>query len=202
MGNQKKLQPQAILFDLDGVLVDSLDAWWISLNSALEAFHQQPLTKKEFISRYWGHDLYDNLDRMNLSHDIGPLCNQMYSEHVDAIRLYPKAKETLEYFTHYEKGVITNTPGDSAHLILQKFGLQQFFDVVLTSDQVQKAKPHPEIVLKACQLLQVQPQQVVLVGDTRSDVNAGRAAGCTVIGVNVEGDYMIKTVGELPSLIK
>ena len=196
-----KRKPSAILFDMDGVLVDSLDSWWFSLNSALRAFNHKAITRNEFIEKYWGHDLYDNLDRMGLDHRIGTFCNNVYGEHLDAIKIYPDTRDTLEKFKEYKKGVITNTPKDCTCRILKKFDIEQFFDSVTTSDEVPKAKPYPDIVLKACNVLDVKPEDVVLIGDTDSDVKAGRAAGCTVVGININADYTIKRLSETTKLI-
>ena len=65
-----------------------------------------------------------------------------------------------------------------------------------------KAKPDPEIVIKACTVLDVEPDNTVLVGDTDSDVKAGKAAGCIVVGINVDADYTIKNLSELIKLIQ
>ncbi|MCK5636548.1 MAG: HAD family hydrolase, partial [Thermoplasmatales archaeon] len=51
------IKPEAILFDMDGVLVDSLDSWWASLNESLTKYGQAEITRDEFINKYWGHDL-------------------------------------------------------------------------------------------------------------------------------------------------
>lgn len=196
-----KMKPSAILFDMDGVLVDSLDSWLSSLNVALRSFNHKEITQEEFIEKYWGHDLYDNLKRMGLSNEIGMFCNSVYGEHLDAIKIYPDTKEMLQKLKGYKKGIITNTPKDCAHQILKDFDIEQYFEIVITSDEVAKAKPDPEIVLKACEFLGVKPENVVLIGDTDSDVKAGRAAGCTVIGVNVEADYTVKSLSELMNLV-
>jgi HAD superfamily hydrolase (TIGR01509 family) len=71
----------------------------------------------------------------------------------------------------------------------------------LTSNDVKRSKPDPEIVIKSCKLLKLKPEEVILVGDTNSDVKAGRAAGCRVIGINVEADYRIKDISEITSFI-
>ena len=55
--------------------------------------------------------------------------------------------------------------------------------------------------MKACERLNVDPKDVVLIGDTDSDVKAGRAAGCKVVGINVEADYTIRDLSELTTLI-
>ena len=196
-----KMKPSAILFDMDGVLVDSLDSWLLALNVALKAFGRREINRDEFIKKYWGHDLYDNLKRMGLDNEIGTFCNNVYGEHLNTIKIYSDARTTLEKLKRYKKGIITNTPQGCTRQILKKFDIEQYFDIVITSDEVPKAKPYPDIVFKACNLLDVKPENVVLVGDTDSDVKAGKAAGCTVVGLNINADYTIKKLSELIKLI-
>ena len=197
-----KIKPSAILFDMDGVLVDSLDSWFASLNAALKAFNHKEITKEEFIEKYWGHDLNDNLEKMGLNEEVGRFCNNIYGHHVNEIYIYPNTKEALRKLKGYKKGIITNTPKECAFQILKKFDIERYFDIVITSDEVYKAKPSPEIVLKACELLGVKPRDVVLIGDTNSDVKAGRAAGCIVVGVNINADYTISRLSELTDFIE
>jgi len=196
-----KLQPSAILFDMDGVLVDSLDSWWKALNSALKRFKHQELTRDEFIETYWGHDLKANLKRLNLNPQVAPFCNLTYGDHLDYIKIYPDTRRTLKQLASYKKAVITNTPTDCALQILKKLDIAQYFEAIITSDDVRKAKPDPEIVFTACKRLGVTPKTALLVGDTESDVKAGRAAGCTVVGLNIAADIMIQKLSELTDLI-
>jgi pyrophosphatase PpaX len=197
-----KLKPEAILFDMDGVLIDSLESWLSSLNAALKYLNYKEISREDFVKKYWGHDLYDNLEKMGLSREIGVFCNDVYSNHLDSVHIYPDTKDTLQKLGGYKKGIITNTPKVCAYEIMKQFDLEKYFDVVITSDDVNKAKPDPEIVLKACEFLDVEPEDVVLVGDTNSDVRAGKAAGCTVIGVNIGADYTVKDISELTRLIE
>jgi HAD superfamily hydrolase (TIGR01509 family) len=196
-----KLQPSAILFDMDGVLVDSLDSWWKALNSALKKFKHQELTRDEFIETYWGHDLKANLKRLKLNPQVAPFCNITYGDHLDYIKIYPDTKGTLEQLASFKKAIITNTPTDCARQILKKFDIAQYFEAIVTSDDVLKAKPNPEIVFTACKRLGVTPNTAILVGDTETDVKAGRAAGCTVVGLNITADIMIQRLSELTDLI-
>ena len=69
------LHPVALLFDMDGVLVDSLESWWRALDASLQAYGQPGITRDEFVRRFWGHDLYDNLRRLGLPAEIGSFCN-------------------------------------------------------------------------------------------------------------------------------
>ena len=217
----KKLRPSAILFDMDGVLIDSLDSWWHALNDALKRFKHQEITRDEFIlfeypaaccgwdgatgdiiQTYWGHDLKDNLRRLNLHPDVARFCNITYGGHMDSIHIYPDTKETLQELAAYKKAIITNTPTDCARQILKKFDIAQYFEAIITSDDVTKAKPDPEIVFMACERLGVHPETVVLIGDTKSDVQAGRVAGCTVIGLKIDADFSIQRLAELTNIIQ
>ena len=85
--------------------------------------------------------------------------------------------------------------------ILEVFNLRKYFNIVMTSDDVFRGKPSPEIVLKTCNSLEVKPEDVLLVGDTDSDVLAGRAAGCIVIGININADFTINNLFDLTTLI-
>jgi HAD superfamily hydrolase (TIGR01509 family) len=198
----KKLQPSALLFDMDGVLIDSLDSWWKALNNALTVFKHQEITRDEFIQTYWGHDLRENLKRLKLNPEVASFCNITYGGHIKYIKIYPDTKSTLQKLSNYKKAVITNTPTDCARQILDKFDIAKYFEEVITSDDVAKAKPDPEIVFKACERLHVDPKTVVLVGDTDSDVKAGRAAGCTVVGLNIAADVTIQRLSELTDLLR
>lgn len=197
-----KLQPTAILFDMDGVLIDSLDSWWNALNSALKTFKHQEITRDEFIQTYWGHDLRENLKRLKLNPEVARFCNITYGNHIDYIKIYADTKGTLKKLTSYRKAIITNTPTDCVQQILKKFDIAQYFEAIITSDDVAKAKPDPEIVFKACERLNVVPATVLLVGDTESDVKAGQAAGCTVVGLNIHADVTIQRLSELTDLVQ
>jgi len=196
-----KLKPSAILFDLDGVLVDSFDAWLAALNDALKLYNHNEISKDEFINRYWGHDLFDNINKMNLNLEVGEACNKFYKNHINKIRIYPGTKKILYKLKTFRKAVITNTPKDSAIKVLKKFDIYKYFKFVLTSNDVKMSKPDPEIILKSCELLNLKPREVILIGDTRSDVEAGKAAGCKVIGINVEADYKINNISQLVNFL-
>jgi phosphoglycolate phosphatase-like HAD superfamily hydrolase len=73
-----KYNPSAVLFDMDGVLIDSLDSWWQALNDALKRFKHQEITREEFIETYWGHDLRANLERLQLNPEVAEFCNVTY----------------------------------------------------------------------------------------------------------------------------
>lgn len=197
-----ELAPSAILFDMDGVLVDSLDSWWKALNSALIRFKHQEITRDEFMKTYWGYDLKANLKRLQLNPKVAKFCNITYGNYLDFIKIYPDTKSALRQLASYKKAIITNTPTDCAKQILRKFEIEQYFKEIITSDDVVKAKPDPEIVFKACERLGVDSKTVILVGDTQSDVKAGWAAGCTVVGLDIAADITIQRLLDLVDLLQ
>lgn len=196
-----KLKPKVILFDMDGVLVDSLDAWWASLNQALIHFNYKEISKAEFIEKYWGFDLKYNIEKMGLNYKVLNFCNTICGNYVDNVILYNDTRETLEKLYPYKKVLITNTPKNCTMQILKNYDLEKYFEIVLTSDDVNKGKPSPEIVLKACESLNVKPVDAIFIGDTKNDVIAGKEAGCIVIGIKIKADFTINSLSDLIDLL-
>ena len=197
-----KLSPDALLFDMDGVLIDSVDTWLTALNKALKNNQYRLIPKDEFIQSYWGHDLRDTFTMMDIPLTIVDQCSKIYENSIQKIRLYPSTIPTLQQLSGYPKAIITNTALQITEKIVQQFHLELYFSQITTGDEVRKAKPHPEIILRTCEKLNIKAKNALLIGDTKSDVIAGHAAGCTVIGVNIEADYVISDLSELPSLLQ
>jgi len=196
-----KIKPEALLFDLDGVLVDSIDAWWYSLNEAFEKYNEKPISLEEFKKIYWGHDLFYNIEKNNLSFEIGNECNKLYYKHLDKVKMFPEVDSVLNSLKNYKKCLVTNTPRDSTSKILEKLKIDKYFTKVFTSNDVKIAKPNPEIIFLACDFLQIKPEEAVLIGDTESDILAGRNANCKIIGVRINGDYRIESLDELKNIL-
>jgi HAD superfamily hydrolase (TIGR01509 family) len=195
--------PKALLFDMDGVLFDSLNSWWKSLNEALKKFKQETISKDQFIEEYWGFSLQKNLEKLNIEIDNKDFCNYFYKKYVDHITLFSDTKEILRKLESFPKAIITNTPKKCTMQILEKFHIKDFFDVIVTSDQIKKGKPSPDMVFKACEKLGVEVKQVVLIGDTENDVKAGRAAGCLTIGIQTSSaDIVIDHISKLDKIIE
>ncbi len=197
---------EAILFDLDGVLIDSFESWYQAFTKMLRAFGKEVLSRDTFRAKCWGPDLRHNLAALQLGEDAAWYVVHEQLKLVGLIELIPNAEEIVrrtkeEY--HLKVGLVTNTPRANVDEILDHFKLANHFDAVLTGDDVRKGKPEPELVTKACERLAVTPERAVLVGDTRTDFQAGKAAGCLVIGVgaNAAGDVHIERLEELVAVL-
>jgi HAD superfamily hydrolase (TIGR01509 family) len=194
---------KAILFDLDGVLVESVDVWLSAFNDALREMGFPPLSKEEFLKKHWGKSTVENFRSMGLGMDAVLLCWRRYLERLHEIKLFPATKEVLgRVRRRYKTALVTNTPKEGVERLLRRLGILDSFDLIVTGDDVREGKPSPEIVLLACRRLGITPAEALLVGDTQSDVEAGRRAGCRVVGIGVEADYTIKNIAELEPLLE
>ena len=82
----------------------------------------------------------------------------------------------------YKMGCVTNKPRSCTGPLLEQSGLVDFFEVVVAGDDLAEAKPAPAPLLYAADQLHVGPQDCVVIGDSRNDVDAARAAGMAVLG--------------------
>ncbi|RZN38790.1 MAG: HAD family hydrolase [Methanophagales archaeon ANME-1-THS] len=192
----------AILFDLDGVLINSFESWYQAFTNMLTAYGKKKLSRETFKARCWGPDLRHNLGALQLGEDAAEYCVREQIKLIPLIELFPGAEEVVRQTRERYKckvGLVTNTPRENVDKILAHFQLSNHFDAVITGDDVKKGKPDPEMVITACKRLNVKPDRVILVGDTKADYQAGKAAGCIVIGMgsNAAGDLHIEQLGEL-----
>ncbi len=195
-------QPKALLFDLDGVLINSIDSWWMSLNEAFQYYGYPRITKNEFIDRYWGHDLKDILPHQNIDLGIATFCANIYQKYFSFITLYQDTISTLQKLDTFRKAIITNTPSKCTLPLLKRFDIKKYFTTIVCSDEVKKAKPFPDIIYEACRRLMITPSEALMIGDTSSDIEAARRAGCKIIGKKIMGDSTIVELNDLIVLIK
>ncbi|MFX1520624.1 MAG: HAD family hydrolase [Promethearchaeota archaeon] len=129
----------------------------------------------------------------------------------NAIDGVQKTLKTLKD-ANYRLGVITALRKTELDTLLTKFNLNSYFEVIVTADDVQNIRPSPEIVSDAINLLNVQPREVICVGDTVNDILAAKNAGTYVIAVltgaqtekalrSENPDAIINNITALPSVL-
>jgi HAD superfamily hydrolase (TIGR01509 family) len=193
---------EAILFDLDGVLIDSFESWYQAFANMLKAYGKPEMSRETFRAKCWGPDLRHNLAALQLNEDAAWYCINEQQKLIGLIELLPDAEAVLRRTREDYKlkvGLVTNTPRANVDTIFEHFKLSNHFDAILTGDDVKRGKPDAEIVITACERLNVQPEHAVLVGDTKTDYQAGKAEGCFVVGVGAisAGDVHIEQLDEL-----
>jgi HAD superfamily hydrolase (TIGR01509 family) len=176
----------AVIFDMDGTLIDSMDP-------VNEAFIETILAAGG--PRYTHADIVAAFpkgpsDRM-LTHLLGrPVIAQEsagYHRRLDekaaSLSPYPGIAETLDSLAGTTRlAVFTGADRVSLQLLLRRTGLLERFEVTTGGDEVTHAKPAPEGILLTCERLGVEPSRAAYVGDSRPDMEAARAAGTVAVG--------------------
>ncbi|CAH0991473.1 Phosphoglycolate phosphatase [Sinobacterium norvegicum] len=193
-------KPQAVLFDLDGTLVDSVPDIALALDAALAelSLAEAGIDRvRDWVGNgarilvvrglAWGlQQTTESLSTEQIDR-AEQLFRQHYSRYLNqASALYSGVTEYLSWL-HAQAvpmAVVTNKPIAFVPALLSGLGIDGFFDVVLGGDSVDNSKPHPQMLLVACQRLGVEPQQCWMVGDSCNDIEAARAAEMPVVGVS------------------
>lgn len=203
---KRKTELKAVLFDLDGVILDSFEAWFNVFNHARRNFNLKEISREEFKDRAWGGSVKadaKNYFKNSDAEEIEKLYKHLISGYVDKTNLMPDAKKVLDAIKkkNIKIGLVTNTFGETVAAILKFHKLEEYFDSIVNADDVEKVKPYPDPVIKLCKNLGIMPDEAMLVGDTKNDYKAGKAAGCMVVGLNTKGDLMIDGLSDLLELV-
>lgn len=182
---------RAVLLDLDGTLLDTAPDLIACANQLLR---EQGLAEK--LPGSYGHSpslgsagLLQRAFHLPPGHpDMAPLHDRfldLYRQQLSIrTRPYPGMVEVLDALDArgIAWAVATNKPLALSEPVLAAFDLLQRTDALLCGDQVQRPKPHPEMLLHLCATLGVPPAEAVMVGDAKRDIAAGHAAGMRTLG--------------------
>ncbi|MDP1915287.1 MAG: GNAT family N-acetyltransferase [Myxococcales bacterium] len=193
---------RAVLFDMDGVLVRSEEVWFRVVEAAGVRFRGRAITRDEFFPTF-GQGTAADVPVFGLSCSVAELDAFYVSEfikHLDAMWVNPEAAPLAEALTKrgLRIGIVTNTVAPLARAILEHAKLATWFEVRATADRVEHAKPAPDLVLLGLKELGVSAADAVMIGDSRFDREAARAAGVRFIGLKLDGDGRIERLGDLP----
>ncbi len=196
---------KAILFDLDGTLIDSVPDLALAVNEMLRQLGRQ--TFSEDTIRYWvGNGAQTLVKRALLGkRDIeGKQIDEAlfedalarflaaYKKHLcEATRPYPHVSETLKELKArgYRLAIVTNKPEQFVGPILEGLGMGELFEAWLGGDSLPKKKPDPLPLLHLCETMQLKVEDAVIVGDSKNDILAAKACGMASIGVTYGYNY-------------
>jgi HAD superfamily hydrolase (TIGR01509 family) len=197
--------PRAVLFDMDGVLVRSEETWFRVVEESGRIFRGRPVTREEFAPTFGqGTDADISVFGLRCTPaELDRFYIEQFPRHAGTMWINPAARPLLEALK--ERGqlraVVTNSVTVLAEQVLELAGLRALFPVVACADQVPSAKPAPDLVLHACRQLSVNPAEAWMVGDSRYDRGAAKAAGATFIGLGIDGDHRLEELGDLLGLL-
>jgi HAD superfamily hydrolase (TIGR01549 family) len=215
---------KVILFDVGGTLIHTIEPLILAISMAFEQNSIKKPSSEEIIAQLGksATEIIESILPKNLSNfeekvkDCILLFQEIFPNKVlDEFKTIEGVQKTLKTLkdANYRLGVITALRKPELDKLLTKFNLNPFFEVFVTSDDVQNIRPSPEIVNMAMSLLNVQPKEIVCIGDTVNDILAAKNAGTYVISVltgaqneevlrSENPDAIIDNVSVLPSLLE
>ena len=199
---------RAILFDVDGVLLDTLESNTMAYNHDFTRLGGKPITVEEYRKFYHlpARDMFKKFFPDKSDEEIEEIIisrTERTSQFFKYARLNPGVLETLKTLKRdYTLGVVTSRMNLK---ILDHFSIREFFHVIVSLADVKNHKPHPEPINLALERLKIRPNEAVYVGDAASDAEASKAAGAkSIIYRNPEakGDWNIEDFGEIQGIVE
>ena len=194
----RKKKIKAVVFDLDGVLVDAKEWHYYALNKALKHFGFE-ITREEHLTSYDGLPTKVKLDKLSKEKKL-PLglikfisdLKQKYTEQYFFTECNPNffhqsviLKLKLD---GYKIAVASNSIRKTVKNALELSGIIKFVDFYLSNEDVKKPKPHPEIYIKAAKKLNLNPKNILVVEDNENGIKSAKLAKCEVLEVKNVND--------------
>jgi phosphoglycolate phosphatase len=218
---------KAVLFDLDGTLLDTVADIALALNRTLQEHGSLPLPEDEvrrmigrgspiLIERAvaWAGLTVDKTVRAAMLERFFHHYGELEESNEDRAKPYPGAAEALQavHGARLLTAVVTNKQHRFAAALFKRLGLAAHIDVLIGGDTCERRKPDPQPLLFACQSLGAAPSESLMVGDSVNDVQAARAAGIPVVCVSygynegrdpstLDCDELLDSLAELPALL-
>lgn len=183
---------KAVIFDLDGLLVDTELIAYQIYKDILEKYGYQ-FTKEEYSQDYSGKSMSVNVPHVIETYQLPWTVEQGLEEVLRAeerlltygVELKPGARELLAFLkeNHYKIAMASSSIRDRALNILRENGVLDYFGEFVFGKEVEKGKPYPDIFLKACEKLGERPEDCLVLEDSEAGIQAANAAGIPVICV-------------------
>jgi len=180
---------ELLIFDLDGTLIDSKQDIANSVNLTFKEVGLPELSH-ELIYTYVGNGVRQLMIDAVGSNDAELIDRTLacferhYLDHLlDETALFPGIAEVLAHFEDKKIALATNKPRHYTEKIMAGLKLNAQFDIVIGASPEIQLKPHPEMLLKTLEALDIAPSDAVMIGDSLNDFNAAKAAGVPACGV-------------------
>jgi len=189
---------KAVIFDMDGVLIDAKDWHYEALNKALELFGME-ISRYDHLVTFDGLPTRKKLEMLSIErglpeelHDFINGLKQQYTMEIVHQSCKPKfyhefALSKLKN-SGYKLAVCSNSIRNSVNVMLEKASLLQYMEFFLSNQDVSKGKPDPEMYNKAIERLGLSPKECMIVEDNEHGIAAARASGAHVMEVETVED--------------
>ena len=192
---------KAVIFDLDGTLIDAQMWHYEALNEALDIFGLS-ISMEDHLARFDGLPTRKKLEILSqergLPSSLFPMINEIKQERT--LRLvskfcFPRVEHLLLFQWLQERNVklavATNSIRMTAQRMLESAGIWPDLEVVVTNEDVSNPKPHAEVYMVAAQALGLDPRDCIAVEDNHFGLESAKSAGCEVLEVHGVEDVRI-----------
>ncbi|MDX1348520.1 MAG: phosphoglycolate phosphatase [Thiomicrorhabdus chilensis] len=222
----EKLKPGFVLFDLDGTLIDSVPDLAYCVDEMMKQLGM-PVRGEDAVRNWVGNGVERLTERALINAVDGepdpelmakayPIFLELYKDNTSQRScVYEGVIEGIEWVKAqgYRVACVTNKAEAFTIPLLKDKGLHDYFEVIVSGDTCAEKKPHPMPLLYAAEQLGVEPENALMVGDSKSDVKAARAAGfhifCMTYGYNhgedirdYEPDVVMDSFAEFPNYLQ
>ncbi len=210
----KKFQPNLIMIDVDGTLVDSVPDLAYCVDEMMVELGMEK--RGEDKVRHWvGNGVSKLVERAitgelegqlnkELFNKAYPIFLNYYAENTaKRTCLYEGVREGLDYLSSqgYYLGCVTNKATQFTHPLLKELGIFDYFKIVISGDTLTKKKPDPMPLLYGAEYFGVKPKGCLMIGDSVSDVKASRSAGFDIICMSYGYNHGNNIADEKPDLV-
>jgi beta-phosphoglucomutase len=199
---------KAVIFDMDGVLIEAKEWHYEALNRALELFGFQ-IRRYEHLTSYDGLPTKKKLEMLTiesgLPRELHSFINEMKQAYtMDIVHTQCKPRFVHEYAlaklkaAGYRLAVCSNSIRNTVEVMMQRASLDSYLDFVLSNEDVSKPKPDPEIYTTAMSRFSLSPDEILIVEDNENGIRAARASGAHVLVVpDVSGTNLDNILGRI-----
>jgi beta-phosphoglucomutase len=178
---------KAVLFDMDGVLIEAKEWHYQAFNKALNLFGIS-ISEHDHIKTFDGLPTKKKLEILALHHDLPEerheFINEMKQQYTMEM-IHAKCKPCpIHQFAlsnlqsmGYKMALCSNSIRNTVEIMMKKAELDKYFDIMISNEDVSKGKPDPEMYLKAMAYLGLHPQECLIIEDNENGIKAARAAG-------------------------
>ncbi len=202
---------KGIIFDIDGTLTSTNDLIFASFNFITKKYLGKTFSDEEILK--WFGPTEDVILKEFCGDDYEKAREEYYKFYSDnhfMADIYPGIKEILDELKANEVllSIYTGKGKEAATITLKKLNIYKYFDLIITGDEVKEHKPSPEGIEIFLDKFNLKKDEVIMIGDSPSDINAARSAGVKVASVlwdslsknkvlKMDSDYVFHTVEEL-----
>ena len=196
-------------FDCDGVLFDTEQANRFYYSQILQHFGRAAVTDEQFrfVHMHTVHEsvayLFPDEKQLAAAHIFRKTVD--YRKYLSYLTVEPYLVSLLEKLRPQIKAAIATNRTDTMDRLLAEFELDGYFDLVVTSSDVKRPKPHPDVLLKILDHFDLESHQVIYVGDSRLDELAAKAIGMPLVAYRnreLAAEYHINNLGEIEELLE